>query len=90
MPKYEFDSPEFDEAVAAAGRKAFEESLALGLPVFYLDDDGTEVMEQPDGRRFEIRWIPGAPSGANYEILREIGPRQPRPPYRSPLRDGKL
>jgi hypothetical protein len=29
-------------------------------------------MEQPDGRRFEIRWIPGACAGENYEILREL------------------
>jgi len=29
-------------------------------------------MERPDGRRFEIRWIQGAPAGANFEILREV------------------
>jgi hypothetical protein len=75
MAAYEFASKEFDDAVRAAGRKAFEESLAAGLPVFYLDDDGLNVMEQPDGRRFEIRWIPGAPSGGNYEILREVKQR---------------
>jgi hypothetical protein len=49
--------------------------LAAGLSVFYLDDEGLDVMEQADGRRFEIRWIPGAPSGENYEILREIKKR---------------
>ena len=75
MPKYEFGSPEFNEAVQAAGRKAFEESLALGLPVFYLDDSGVELTELPDGRRFEIRWIPGAPAGSNFEIVREVGRR---------------
>jgi hypothetical protein len=75
MADYEFASKEFDDAVRAAGRKAFEESLAVGLPVFYLDDDGLNVMEQPGGRRFEIRWIPGAPSGENYEILREVKQR---------------
>jgi hypothetical protein len=69
---YEFDSPEFDEAVAAAGRKAFEETLAGGRPVFYIDEDGINAMQCPDGRRFEIRWIPGAPSGQNYEIVREL------------------
>ncbi len=57
---YDFDSPEFDEAVRAAGHKAFLETLAAGLPVFYLDSDGLNVMEQPDGRKFEIRWLPGA------------------------------
>jgi hypothetical protein len=76
VPKYEFDSPEFDAAVAAAGRQAFEETLAAGLPVFYVDrSEGLTVMQQPDGRRFEIRWIPGAPSGANYEIVRELKAR---------------
>jgi hypothetical protein len=75
VPKYEFGSPEFCEAVSAAGRQAFQESLAAGLPVFYLDDNGIETMEQPDGRRFEIRFIPGAPSGENYEIVRELSRR---------------
>ena len=74
MAAYEFASKEFDEAVRAATRKAFEETLAAGLSVFYLDD-GLDVMEQPDGRRFEIRWIAGAPSGENYKILREVKKR---------------
>jgi hypothetical protein len=69
---YDFGSEAFHEAVSSAGRRAFEETLAAGLPVFYLDSDGLEVMELADGRRFEIRWIPGAPSGQNYEILREL------------------
>ena len=70
--QYQFASTEFDEAVSAAGRRAFDATLAAGLPVFYLDRDGLNVMEQPNGTRFEIRWIPGAPSGSNYEILREL------------------
>jgi hypothetical protein len=69
---YDFGSAEFDDAVRAAGHQAFLETLAAGLPVFYLDDDGFEVMQCPDGRRFEIRWIPGAPSGENYEVIREL------------------
>jgi hypothetical protein len=72
MAAYDLASKEFDDAVRAAGRRAFEESLAAGLPVFYLDDEGLDVMELPDGRRFEIRWIPGAPAGENYEILHEV------------------
>jgi hypothetical protein len=75
MAAYEFGSTEFHEAVRAGTRKAFEEALAAGLDVFYLEDSGLNVMEQPDGRRFEIRWIPGAPSGQNYEILRELSKR---------------
>ena len=75
MAAYEFGSEEFHQAVYAAGRRAFEETLAAGLPVFYRDDADLNVMEQPDGRRFEIRWIPGAPAGENYEILRELKQR---------------
>ena len=69
---YDFGSKEFDEAVRAAGHQAFLDTLAAGLPVFYLDDDGLNVMQCPDGRKFEIRWIPGAPSGENYEVVREL------------------
>jgi hypothetical protein len=29
-------------------------------------------MEQPDGKRFEIRFRPGAPGEENYEIVREL------------------
>jgi hypothetical protein len=69
---YDFGSPEFDDAVRAAGRKAFTEALAAGLPVFYIDNEGLNVMEEGDGRRFEIRWLPGAPSGENFEVIREL------------------
>jgi hypothetical protein len=58
LPVYDFASEEFNRAVAAAGRTAFYETLAAGYPVFYLDADCLEVKELPDGRRFEIRWIP--------------------------------
>jgi hypothetical protein len=69
---YDFGSPQFDHAVRAATRKAFAETLGAGLPVFYIDRDGLNVMECADGRRFEIRWVAGAPSGENYEIIREL------------------
>jgi hypothetical protein len=69
---YDFGSAQFDDAVRAAGRKAFSETLAAGLAVFYLDADGINVMERADGRKFEIRWLPGEPSGDNYEIIREL------------------
>ena len=68
----DFAGDAFDEAVRAAGRRAFDETLAAGLPVFYRDGGGLDVMELADGRRFEIRWIHGATSGQNYEILREL------------------
>jgi hypothetical protein len=69
---YDVGSAQFDDAVRAATRKAFAETLAAGLPVFYVDGDGLNVVERTDGRRFEIRWLPGAPSGENYEITREL------------------
>jgi hypothetical protein len=72
--QHSFASSEFDEAVRAAGRRAFDATLAAGLPVFYLDREGLNVMEQLDGRKFEICWIPGAPSGSNYEVIRELKP----------------
>jgi hypothetical protein len=31
------------------------------------------VVLVPDGRKFEIRFIPGAPHERNYEVLRELG-----------------
>jgi len=69
---YDFGSTQFDDAVLAATRKAFAETLAAGLPVFYIDCNGLNVMERADGRRFEIRWLPGVQSGGNYEIVREL------------------
>jgi hypothetical protein len=69
---YDFGSAEFDGAVRAAGRKAFGEALASGVPVLYIDADGLDVMERNDGGKFEIRWLPGAPSGQNYEVVREL------------------
>ena len=69
---YDFNSAEFDDAVRAAGHKAFAETLAAGLSVFYIDGEGLNVMERADGRRFEVRWLPGAPSGENYQIIREL------------------
>jgi len=69
---YGFGSVEFDDAVQAAGRKAFSETLAAGLPVFYVDASGANVMARADGRRFEIRWLTGAPSGENYAVIREL------------------
>jgi hypothetical protein len=72
---HEFASTDFDMAAYRAGRSAFQEMLALGLPVFYVDTEGVNVMEAPDGRRFEIRWLIGGPPEANYEIVRELKAR---------------
>jgi hypothetical protein len=65
-------SDEFHQTVLAAWKHEREESLRLGLPVFERDDNaGIDVMEQ-NGRRFEIRFIPGAPGDRNFEVLREL------------------
>ena len=69
---YNFGSTQFDETVRMATRRAFAEALAAWLSVFYIDGDGLNVMERADGRKFEIRWLPGAPSGENYQIVREL------------------
>jgi hypothetical protein len=65
-----------DVAIAfqAAAAQARADSLAAGVPIFYRDSaTGLEVMEQPSGRKFEIRYIAGAPRDRNYEVLRELG-----------------
>ena len=43
---YDFDSTQIDDAVRAAGRKAFAETLSAGLPVFYINGEGLNVMER--------------------------------------------
>jgi hypothetical protein len=66
-------SQEFTQQAAAAWALGRKEALAHGVAVFYRDmESGLEVMEQPDGRRFEIRFKPGAGRGKNYEVIREL------------------
>jgi hypothetical protein len=73
MARLDILSKEFAEGVADVTRNARNESLALGLSVFYREaETDRDMMELPDGRRFQIRLIPGASRGTNYEIIREI------------------
>jgi hypothetical protein len=37
-----------DHAAWAAGRNAFEETLAAGLPVFYIDSEDLNVVQYPE------------------------------------------
>jgi hypothetical protein len=67
------DSDELTAAVVSACVSARLETLNAGVPVFYRDTKGIYIMEQPDGRKFEIRFIPNAPRDRNYEVLRELG-----------------
>jgi len=63
----------FDLAVKTAVAQARKETLAAGVPLFDRDAaSGLEVMERPDGRVFEIRFIPGAPRENHYQVLREL------------------
>jgi len=65
---------DFTAAVRTAGARAREETLKAGVPVFYRDSaSGLEIMEQPDGRRFEICYLASALRERNYEVLRELG-----------------
>jgi len=65
-------SEEFAQAASAAWNRARQEALKQGLEVFFQDQDGRYILEQPDGKRFEIRFRDGAPRDENYEIVREL------------------
>ena len=74
MLKPKMFGDDFDAKVIAAGIRARRETLAAGVPVFYRDSrSGVDLMEYPDGRRFEIRYVAGASRESNYEVMREIG-----------------
>jgi hypothetical protein len=67
------NSAEITATFRMAVAQARKDALAAGVPIFYRDSaTGLDVMEQPGGRKFEIRYIPGAPRDRNYEILREL------------------
>lgn len=73
MPEFSVLSEEFSRQAAEAGNQARLQLLKQGIPVFYQDEEtGIEIMEQPDGRRFEIQYVSGAPRFQNYKIIREL------------------
>ena len=73
VAKLDILSPEFTREAEAAWDRARNQALVRGVSVFYRNDaSGIEIMEQPDGRLFEIRFIPGSPRGQNFEIIREL------------------
>ncbi len=74
MP-FDITSDDFPQFVADATDEARRDLLAHGVEVVYLDpDSGIDVLERPDGRRFQIRLLStGRPY---YEIVRELPGRQ--------------
>ena len=73
MENGEFFDEEFTVAIISAGVRARLETLKAGVPVFYRDwKQNLDVMEQPDGRKFEVCFIAGAPREANYRVIREL------------------
>jgi len=51
--------------------------VKAGAPVFYRDTQRDfDLMEQPNGRKYEIRFIPGTARERNYQVLRELGRRR--------------
>jgi hypothetical protein len=68
-----FFDDEFKASVRLAGTRARIETLQAGVPVFYRDTRrNLDIMEHPSGRKYEIRFIEGAPGDQNYEVLREL------------------
>lgn len=68
-----FFTDEFTSAVESACARARVETLRAGVPVFYRDAErNLEIMEQPDGRLFEICFVAGAPAERNYKVVREL------------------
>jgi hypothetical protein len=73
MENGEFFTEEFTAAVIAAGARARLETLRAGVPAFYWDSERSlDVMEQTDGRKFEVAFIAGAPRERNYRVIREL------------------
>jgi len=64
---------DFIEAIVSAGARARMQTLKAGVPVVYRDfHRNIDVMEQPNGRKYEIRFVAGAPRERNYQVVREL------------------
>jgi hypothetical protein len=73
MESAQFFDDEFKAAVRLAGARARIETLQAGVPVFYRDARrNLDIVEHPSGRKYEIRFLDGAPGIRNYEVLREL------------------
>ncbi len=67
---------EFAAVAASAGLSARERALAAGHSVVFKDPKGRYVEEKPNGRRYEVRFNPGAPRESHLTILRELEPAE--------------
>ena len=73
MKRDEFFPDAFSAAIISAGARARLETLKAGVPVFYRDwKRNFDVMEQPNGRKFEVCFIADAPRENNYRVIREL------------------
>jgi hypothetical protein len=73
MGSAQFFDEDFKAAIRLAGARARRETLQAGVPVFYRDTRrNLDIMEHPSGRKYEIRFLDGAPGDRNYEVLREL------------------
>ena len=73
MEREPFLPDEFTSAVRVAGARARIATLAAGIPIFYRHPTlKVDIMEEPTGRKFEIRFFNSGPSDQNYEVLREL------------------
>jgi hypothetical protein len=67
------DTEKFTAAAVEACNRARLETLAAGVPVFYRDaDTKIDIMEMPDGRKFQVRYVPSLPGQRNYEVVGEL------------------
>ena len=63
----------FKTAVRVAGANARMATLRAGVPVFYRDAKrNLNIVEHPNGRRFEIRFVANAPGERNFEVVSEL------------------
>jgi hypothetical protein len=63
---------EFAERAALAGLRARQKALAQGHPVVFRDDLGRYIEEFPDGRRLEVRFVPGIPRESHLKVVGEL------------------
>ena len=66
-------SEQLTAEMKAAIADAIQLTLKSGVPVFYRDmKQNMDILEQPDGRRFHIRYTPGASGEQNYTVIQEL------------------